>query len=81
MEVVEVVEKFVPAPVGQDEYFLPLAADLTATLGEELRKNLTASAMTGYQLLSAELELGNGTRVAANDTQRGDGSDTEVTSL
>lgn len=81
MEVVEVVEKFVPTPVGKDDYFLPLTADLTAALDEALRKNLAASVMTGYQLLSAELELSNGTRVAASDTQRGDGSDAEVTSL
>ena len=75
------VEKFLPAPARKDDYFLTLAADLTATLGEELRQDLAASVMTGYQLLSAELELRSGSRVAANETQRGDGSDTEVKSL
>ncbi|MDH3420434.1 MAG: hypothetical protein OEM78_13265 [Gammaproteobacteria bacterium] len=81
MEVVEVVEKFVPAPVRTDDYFLTLAADLSATLGEELRQDLAASVMTAYQLLSAELGLRSGSRVAAIDTQRRDGSDTEVKSL
>ncbi len=68
MEVVEVVEKSMPAPVSKDDYFAPLAAELSASVGEELRRNLEVSAMTGYQLLAAELELRNGTRVVANDT-------------
>lgn len=78
MEVVEVVEKSMPALVSKDDYFAPLAADLNDSLGEELRRNLEVSAMTGYQLLAAELELSNGTRVVANDTDVTDSSDTEA---
>ena len=77
MEIVEVVEKSMPAPVSKDDYFAPLAADLSASLGEELRRNLEVSAMTGYQLLAAELELSNGTRVVANDTDGTDSSEME----
>ena len=54
-----------------------MAADLNATLGEEVREKLAMSAMTGYQLLAAELEMSNGTRVAANDAESTDVSDTE----
>lgn len=81
MEVVEVVEKFRPAPVNGDEYFSPLAAELSAAVSEAVQTRLAASAMVGYQLLSAELELNQGTRVAADDTQAGRDSDTEVASL
>lgn len=77
IEVVEVVEKSRPAPVSTDDYFAPLVADLKATLGEELRRNVAISAMTGYQLLAAELELSNGTRVAADDTALAAGSDAQ----
>lgn len=70
MEVVEVVEKALPTFVSADDYFAPLAEDLSASFSEELRTSLTVSAMTGYQLLAAELEMSTGTRVAADDTDR-----------
>lgn len=81
IEVVEVVEKFRPAPVSEDDYFRPLAAELSAAVSEALSNSLAASAMVGYQLLSAELELSHGTRVAADDTRDEHDSDTEVASL
>jgi len=81
MEVVEVVEKFRPAPVSGEDYFGSLSAELSAAVSDALQTRLTASAMVGYQLLSAELELSQGTRVAADDTRSADESDTEVASL
>ena len=79
MEVVEVVERAAPAPVSKDDYFSGLAAKVNADLVEDLRANLTASALTSYQMLAAELALNNGTRVVANDSDSTDSPATEDT--
>ncbi len=78
MEVVEVVEKALPTLVSADDYFAPLAEDLNDTFSEELRTSLEVSAMTGYQLLAAELEMNTGTRVAADDTERMSDTDSAI---
>ena len=67
MEVIDVVEKFEPAPISKHDYFRQSAKGVETALNNELDRMLTASVNTSFEWLNDRLEARGEARMAAAD--------------